>query len=253
MKKDKAGFKKRYGKDAEAVMYATATKQAMEDGHTDVPSAIRNCTTIIEDAIQMKQKLETMQGELPSWMTQMIAVAASDLNDARDYLLNPTTESGIMYRAGVKKYGKKGMTAIQSAAGKGASHQEIGKIKDKYLKDAEDLEEGLKDWAKGLAMAGVLVAGMAGVGSIQDAIDRSVPAVQAMETALEMAKDAGNDELAAMIEKDLSAVKMRLSSGKDLGFVKGMQDKYGKFVKTKGLSYENTLRVNLESKIRSLK
>ena len=31
MKKDKAGFKKRYGKDAEAVMYATATKQAMKD------------------------------------------------------------------------------------------------------------------------------------------------------------------------------------------------------------------------------
>ena len=31
MKKDKAGFKKRYGKDAEAVMYATATKQAMSD------------------------------------------------------------------------------------------------------------------------------------------------------------------------------------------------------------------------------
>ena len=31
MKKDKAGFKKRYGKDADAVMYATATKKAMED------------------------------------------------------------------------------------------------------------------------------------------------------------------------------------------------------------------------------
>ena len=30
MKKDKAGFKKRYGKDADAVMYATATKKAME-------------------------------------------------------------------------------------------------------------------------------------------------------------------------------------------------------------------------------
>ena len=30
MKKDKAGFKKRYGKDAKAVMYATATKQAMK-------------------------------------------------------------------------------------------------------------------------------------------------------------------------------------------------------------------------------
>ena len=31
MKGDKSGFKKRYGKDAEAVMYATATKQAMKD------------------------------------------------------------------------------------------------------------------------------------------------------------------------------------------------------------------------------
>ena len=115
-----------------------------EDGHMDIPSAIRNCETIIEDAMQMKQKLETMQGELPSWMTQMIAVAASDLNDARDYLLNPTTESGIMYRAGVKKYGKKGMTAIQSAAGKGASHQEIGKIKDKYVKDDADIDQQKK-------------------------------------------------------------------------------------------------------------
>jgi len=28
MKKGKAGFKKRYGKDADAVMYATATKMA---------------------------------------------------------------------------------------------------------------------------------------------------------------------------------------------------------------------------------
>ncbi len=41
-------------------------------------------------------------------------------------------ESGILYRAGVKKYGKKGMKAIQSAAGSGASAEEIGRIKDKY-------------------------------------------------------------------------------------------------------------------------
>jgi hypothetical protein len=43
-------------------------------------------------------------------------------------------ESGILYKAGVKKYGKEGMTKIQSAAGKGENHEEIGKIKDKYLK-----------------------------------------------------------------------------------------------------------------------
>ena len=194
MKKDKAGFKKRYGKDADAVMYATATKQAMKD----------------DDA----------------------------------------NESGILYRAGVKKYGKAGMKAIQSAAGKGASHQEIGKIKDKHLKDAEDLQEGLKDWVRNTAMAGIIVAGLAGVGSIQDAIDRSVPAVQAIETALEMAQDQGNDELADMIKKDLSAVKVRLESGKDLGFVKGMQDKYSKFMKTEGLSYESKLAMALNQQLK---
>ena len=238
-------FMKKYKKSKEQMK-----KDLNEDGHMDVPSAIRNCETIIEDAMQMKQKLQTMEGELPSWMTQMIAVAASDLNDARDYLLNPTTESGIMYRAGVKKYGKKGMTAIQSAAGKGASHQEIGKIKDKYIKDEEQFDEGLKDWAKGLAMAGVIVAGLAGVGSIQNAIDNSVPAVQAMNKAYEMAMDAGNTELADMIKKDLSAVKVRLDSGKDLNFVKAMQEKYGKFMTTEGLAYESKLAVLLNQRIK---
>ena len=231
-------------------MYATATKQAMEDGHTDVPSAIRNCTTIIEDAIQMKQKLQTMEGELPSWMTQMIAVAASDLNDARDYLLNPTTESGILYRAGVKKYGKAGMKAIQSAAGKGATHQEIGKIKDKHLKDAEDLEEGLKDWARNLAAAGVIVGAVAGMGSIQNAIDNTVPAVKAMNTAYEMAMDAGNEELAKNIKNDISAVKVRLDSGRDLNFVKAMQEKYAKFIQTEGLAYESRLQVQLNQQLK---
>ena len=159
-------------------------------------------------------------------------------------------ESGIMYRAGVKKYGKKGMRAIQSAAGKGASHQEIGKIKDKYVKDDEQFDEGLKDWAKSLAMAGIFVAGMAGVGSIQNAIDNSVPAVKAMNTAYEMAMDAGNEELADMIKKDLSAVKVRLDSGRDLNFVKAMQDKYSKFMTTEGLAYESKLAVLLNQRIK---
>ena len=159
-------------------------------------------------------------------------------------------ESGILYRAGVKKYGKAGMKAIQSAAGKGASHQEIGKIKDKHLKDDEQIEEGLKDWAKNLAMAGVIVAGLAGVNSIQDAIDRSVPAVAAIEKALEMAQDQGDDELAKMIKNDLSAVKVRLSSGKDLNFIKGMQDKYSKFIQTEGLAYESQLALALNQQLK---
>ena len=52
-------------------------------------------------------------------------------------------ESGIMYKAGVKKYGKEGMKKIQQAAGKDLGHEEIGKIKDKYEKDKkESVDEG---------------------------------------------------------------------------------------------------------------
>ena len=52
-------------------------------------------------------------------------------------------ESGILYRAGVKKYGKEGMRKIQQAAGKRLGHEEIGKIKDKYEKDKkESVNEG---------------------------------------------------------------------------------------------------------------
>ena len=161
-----------------------------------------------------------------------------------------TDESGILYRAGVKKYGKAGMKAIQSAAGKGASHQEIGKIKDKHLKDAEDLEEGLKDWAKKTAMAGVIVAGLAGVNSINNAIDNSIPAIDAMNTALEMAQDSGNDELAKMIEKDLSDAKIRLNSGKDLSYVVDLQNKYAKFIKSESLAYESKLGLMLNQQLK---
>ncbi len=53
-------------------------------------------------------------------------------------LRESVNESGILYRAGVKKYGKEGMRKIQQAAGKRKSHAEIGKIKDKYEKDKKE-------------------------------------------------------------------------------------------------------------------
>ena len=50
--------------------------------------------------------------------------------DGHTYIYNEDlfNESGILYRAGVKKYGKEGMKKIQQAAGKRKSHAEIGKI-----------------------------------------------------------------------------------------------------------------------------
>jgi hypothetical protein len=99
-------------------------------------------------------------------------------------------------------------------------------------------------------MAGIFVAGLTGMGAIQDAIDNSVPAVKAMNTAYEMAVDAGNDELADMIKNDISAVKVRLESGRDLNFVKSMQDKYIKFMPTEGIAYESKLALLLNQRLK---
>jgi hypothetical protein len=63
-----------------------------EDGHSDVPSAVRAMKTIIEDAGQMLLALEQMEeGSLPTWWTNKMAVSASMLNKMRDYLLYPKT------------------------------------------------------------------------------------------------------------------------------------------------------------------
>jgi hypothetical protein len=113
-----------------------------------------------------------------------------------------------------------------------------------------ELEEGLKDWAKKTAAAGVIVAGLAGFNSINNAIDNSVPAIQAMNSALEMAIDQNDDKLAQLIKKDLSDAKLRLDIGKDLSYVKGLQDKYIKFMPTEGLAYESKLAVQLNQQLK---
>ena len=59
-----------------------------EDGHTDVPSAIRKLKTATEDAVQILQALEGRPDEeLPSWWMRKITLAADYLNKSRDYLL----------------------------------------------------------------------------------------------------------------------------------------------------------------------
>jgi hypothetical protein len=63
-----------------------------EDGHEDVSSAKRAMQAIIEDAGEMLQALEQMDGTLPTWWTNKMAVASQTLNKMRDYLLIPTEE-----------------------------------------------------------------------------------------------------------------------------------------------------------------
>jgi len=48
-------------------------------------------------------------------------------------------ESGLQYYLGKKKYGKDGMAALAQAGRDGASQEELGKIKDKYIDDSMDI------------------------------------------------------------------------------------------------------------------
>ena len=66
-----------------------------EDGHDDVPSAVRAMKTMAEDALEMLDALEQMDGSLPTWWTNKMAVSASMLNKMRDYLLVPSMEEDL--------------------------------------------------------------------------------------------------------------------------------------------------------------
>jgi hypothetical protein len=68
-----------------------------EDGHTDVPSAIRKLKLSIEDSQELLQKLESMDKEssLPAWWTDKITLASNYLNKSRDYLLNSDLDEGF--------------------------------------------------------------------------------------------------------------------------------------------------------------
>ena len=62
-----------------------------EDGHTDVPSAIRKLKTATEDAVQILRALEGRPDEeLPSWWMSKLTLASDYLNKARDYLIVPS-------------------------------------------------------------------------------------------------------------------------------------------------------------------
>jgi len=57
-------------------------------------------------------------------------------------------ESALMGYIGQEKYGNKGMAALSKAGREGASEEELGRIKDKYKKESEDLRRlaGLKEY-----------------------------------------------------------------------------------------------------------
>lgn len=76
----------------EEVIVEAPEDDILEDGHTDVASAKRQCKTIIDDAQAIMTALNSMPNEssLPTWWTNKLAVASTDLNKMNDYISNPT-------------------------------------------------------------------------------------------------------------------------------------------------------------------
>jgi len=93
-----------------------------------------------------------------------------------------------------------------------------------------ELDEGLKDWLQRVAASGIIVVSVAGIGSINSAMDNSIPAIQAMNKALDVANQKGDKQTAQMIKHDIDVAKISLDSGKDLNTVRQLQDKYVKFM-----------------------
>ena len=95
-----------------------------------------------------------------------------------------------------------------------------------------ELDEGLKDWLQRVAAAGIIVGSVAGIGSINNAMDNSVPVIQAMNKALDAANQKGDKQLIQSIKQDIETAKISLDSGQNLNTVKNMQDRYAKFMPT---------------------
>ena len=120
MKKAKGDFKKRYGKDAKAVMYATATKRAMDEkldavgkedddinndgkvdktdkylanrrkavaanikeGDHEVAMAVSSLEEIAKAIIELRQQLGNQERNIPGWIQDHIAKAENYIEQA---------------------------------------------------------------------------------------------------------------------------------------------------------------------------
>jgi hypothetical protein len=101
-----------------------------EDGHDDVPSAVRAMKTMAEDALEMLDALEQMDGNLPTWWTNKMAVSASMLNKMRDYLLVPSVKESSQF-GDFSDLGDTNITkdeAFQAGASTCATEEEVEEI-----------------------------------------------------------------------------------------------------------------------------
>ena len=97
------------------------------------------------------------------------------------------------------------------------------------LKEVE-LDEDLKGFLQRLAAAGIIAGSIAGMGVMNKSMNDSVPVIQAMNKALDVAKQKGDTQMMQNIKQDIEQAQISLDSGQNLQSVKNMQDRYAKFM-----------------------
>ena len=107
-----------------------------EDGHTDVPSAIRKLKLSIEDSEELLKKLESMDKEssLPAWWTDKITLASNYLNKSRDYLLNSNLDESYGGITSPPPFSSKEAKKVVDDALRNYS-KELRKLQGKVVKD----------------------------------------------------------------------------------------------------------------------
>jgi len=107
-----------------------------EDGHTDVPSAIRKLKLSIEDSEELLKKLESMDKEssLPAWWTDKITLASNYLNKSRDYLLNSNLDESFGGVTSPPPFSSKEAKVVVDDALRKYS-KELRKLQGKVVKD----------------------------------------------------------------------------------------------------------------------
>jgi len=115
--------------------------------------------------------------------------------------------------------------------------------------EVTELDEGLKDWLQRIAAAGIIVGSVAGIGSINNAMDNSVPVIQAMNKAMDAANQKGDQQMIQNIKQDIETAKISLNSGQNLNTVKNMQDRYSKFMPTEYKKENESFKDRIMSKI----
>ena len=104
----------------------------------DVPSDVAENWI---DQLTIKQFNEELADVFP-----YIYKLVSEASKAEDINPDDLDESGLQRYTGIKKYGKKGFEELQKAGREGASEEEKGKIKDKYLsKEEMEIESAFEE------------------------------------------------------------------------------------------------------------